>query len=209
MTSSYFDSRATDWDTPDHTTRANTIAQAILRVTQAAPEAIAVDFGSGTGLLARALAAHVSEVVALDNSPGMLAKLAEKCAAAGITNIRGQLFDIDHDMPAPDSCDLVATLMALHHVRDPARFVRAAWQALRGGGHVAIVDLDLDDGEFHTHAADDVFHQGFSREALVTLLASEGFSSVACETAYHIRGVGRSGNEREFSLFMLTASKPA
>ena len=78
MSRDYFNAAAADWDTPQRIERAEKIAEVIRRELRLAPEAVVADYGSGTGLIAAALAPHVARVVALDNAANMLAVLADK-----------------------------------------------------------------------------------------------------------------------------------
>jgi SAM-dependent methyltransferase len=57
-------------------------------LTLALPDDVWLDVGAGGGRYALPLALHVSEVVAIDPSPSMLAALSEDAAEAGIENVR-------------------------------------------------------------------------------------------------------------------------
>ena len=206
MSRDYFNAAAAGWDTPERVARAGEMAEAIGRALPLSREAVLADYGSGTGLVAAALAPQVARVVALDNAPNMLARLAEKCRASGIPNIETRVFDIEAETFEAPFCDVFLSSLVLHHLRSPERFARAAWQALRPGGTVAVIDLDCEGGDFHT-GQDEVHHHGFEREALAAIFSAAGFTELSCETALTIRKQGRSGVERDFSLFMLKGRK--
>lgn len=206
MSLSYFDQHAANWDIPRRIERAETIAAAILRTVAPAADAVVADYGTGTGLLAVALAPHVGQVLALDNSAPMLGVLQDKCQRSGIRNIQPTRCDIERDEIAPALCDLFVSNMVLHHLRSPAQYARAAWRALRPGGTAVVVDLDVDDGEFHA-ADEEVCHPGFDRAALDAIFQAAGFGPARFETVYTMRKAGRSGAERDFSLFMLVARR--
>lgn len=207
MSLDYFNAAAADWDTPLRIARAQRIAGVIRRKLRLAPDAVLADYGSGTGLIAAALAPQVARVVALDNAANMLAVLVDKCRASGITNIETRLCDIEtEDFDAP-FCDVFVSSLVLHHLRSPERYAAAAWQALHPGGVAVVIDLDCDDGDFHT-GPDEVHHHGFERSALTRIFASAGFANPVASTAQTIRKVGRAGVERDFTLFILQARKP-
>lgn len=198
---------AAGWDTPYRIERSKVWADALLREVAANADTVVADYGAGTGLLSFLLAPHVAEVIALDNSPGMLSVLQEKCRVSGLDNIRGQHFDIENEAIAPEICDVFVSCMVLHHLREPQQFAQAAWRALRPGGQVVVIDLDSEGGEFHEDHT-GVYHHGFEREALAGVFAGAGFSAVRFSTVYSIRKTSRSGSERDFPLFMLVANKP-
>ncbi|MBS1209926.1 MAG: Methyltransferase type 11 [Proteobacteria bacterium] len=206
MSQDYFNAAAADWDTPVRIERAVRIAEVILREVHLSPKAVVADYGSGTGLIAAALAPHVARVVALDNAANMLVVLAEKCRASGITNIETRLCDIETEHFDAPFCDVFVSSLVLHHLRSPERYAAAAWQALRPGGLVVLIDLDLDDGDFHT-GNDEVHHHGFERAALAKVFTAAGFVCQSLKTALTIRKVGRAGVAREFTLFILQARK--
>lgn len=206
MSKDYFNAAAAGWDTPERIERAQKIAVVIRRELRLGPDEVVADYGSGTGLVAAALAPWVGRVVALDNAPNMLARLAEKCRAGCIPNIETRVFDIETETFEAPFCDVFLSSLVLHHLPSPERFAWAAWQALRPGGAVAVIDLDSEGGDFHT-GHDEVHHHGFEREALAGIFSDAGFSDLSCETALTIRKRGRAGVERDFSLFMLKAFK--
>ncbi|MDP5239344.1 class I SAM-dependent methyltransferase [Uliginosibacterium sp. 31-16] len=206
MSRDYFNAAAADWDTPVRVERAQKIAEVIRREVRLAPEAVVADYGSGTGLIAAALAPHVARVVALDNAANMLAVLADKCRAGGIANIETRLCDIETDSFAAPFCDVFVSSLVLHHLRSPERYAAAAWQALRPGGVAAVIDLDCEGGDFHT-GHDEVHHHGFERAALVQVFVEAGFARPSVRTALTIRKLGRAGVERDFTLFILQARK--
>lgn len=206
MSKDYFNAAAAGWDTAERIARARGIAEVILRQVPLARDAVVADYGSGTGLVAATLASHAARVIALDNAENMLAVLADKCRASGITNIETRLCDIEADEFPAAFCDVFISSLVLHHLPSSARYATAAWQALRPGGRAVVIDLDLDDGEFHT-GHDKVYHPGFDRAALARIFAAAGFAEPTVATAQTIRKRGRSGVDRDFTLFILQAEK--
>ncbi|TNE91545.1 MAG: class I SAM-dependent methyltransferase [Deltaproteobacteria bacterium] len=160
-----------------------------------------MDFGAGTGLVASKVAPMADAILAVDVSPAMLAKLAEKPELAGKVEVFCQ--DI-LEAPLDRDADLIVSAMAAHHVEDTAGLMRALFAHLRPGGQLALADLDAEDGTFHPPDIEGVFHAGFEREALASLAREAGFADPTFVTACE---VDRDG--RRYPIFLLTATRPA
>ena len=62
--------------------------------------------------------------------------------------------------------DLILSSMAFHHLKDPASMINKLKKNLRPGGVLAVIDLDKEDGSFHSDPANmGVHHFGFSEES--------------------------------------------
>lgn len=101
---------------------------------------VALDMGTGTGLLLPGLLQRAGRVIAVDSAVAML-ELARQTAGdlAGRCDFR--LGDLEHLPVADGEVDAVVCCMVLHHLSKPAEALREAGRALRAGGHLAIVDL--------------------------------------------------------------------
>jgi SAM-dependent methyltransferase len=141
----------------------------------------------------------VAKVFAVDISQSMLDKLAAKPELSGKVETVCQ--DLLHK-PLGKRVDLVVSAMAMHHVQDTAQLVSVFADHLLPGGRVALADLDSEDGSFHPANTEGVFHQGFDREALRSLLEQNGFSEVEYCTAQELH---RDGGH--YSVFLVTALK--
>ena len=199
---STFDERARDWDTPERQARAEVVAAAIGDAVPLAPDTRAIDIGSGTGLLGIALAPHVGEVVLADPSAGMLEVANEKLSAGGPANVSAVRFDLVADPPPGDPFDLVVSLLVLHHLEDTAAALAAIARLLKPGGHLALADLDTEDGTFHSADAEGIHHLGFDRVRLGDLARAAGFTHVEFRTATTIEDEGR-----RYPLFLLIARR--
>jgi len=73
-------------------------------------------------------------------------------------------------------------------------------------GLLAIADLDLDDGQFHSNN-EGVFHFGFDREALRLILMDSGFRNIRSLKAAEIEKPVGNGKNRLFTIFLMTACK--
>ena len=99
------------------------------------------DLGSGEGLVSELLARRCKKVIAVDNSPKMVAFGAAKAKKNGLTNLEFRLGDLEAPPIEPRSVDLVILSQALHHAADPARAIASAHGILRPGGQIVILDL--------------------------------------------------------------------
>lgn len=76
----------------------------------------AIEIGCGVGRLAMPMAERFDDVIGVDISPTMLAKLHENCRVDGISNVRG--FLTDHDWYDHGPADLVYSVLVFQHVED-------------------------------------------------------------------------------------------
>ena len=104
-----------------------------------------LDLGTGTGTGALALAQRFpgAEVTALDLSPELLDRLANKARALGLAErIRPLQADLDHAWPGLGALDLVWASNSLHHMGEPDRVLDEVFAAVRPGGLLAVLELD-------------------------------------------------------------------
>jgi SAM-dependent methyltransferase len=99
---------------------------------------VAVDLGAGTGLLTRALARKIPQVVAVEPDPRMAAVLRERASdeqLAGIRVAEGR----GESIPLPDaSADGVFASSSWHWL-DPERAPREIARVLRDGGRLGVI----------------------------------------------------------------------
>lgn len=186
---------------------ATAVADAIAAAVPLAPEWRALEYGCGTGLVGIRLLPYLRHLVAADLSPGMLAVLREKAAAAGLDRITTQVLDLTSTPPPADRYDLIFSSMALHHIPDVRALVRAFGAMLIPGGWVALADLDSEDGSFHEPDVPGVAHHGFDRSALERWLREAGFTEVTFRTAHSVVKE-REGKSRRYPVFLATALHP-
>ena len=94
-----------------------------------------LDVGTGTGIIAHALAPHVKEVVGLDLSPDMLARAREH-QHANEEFVEG---DIRQAEFAPESFDKITARMVFHHVLTDIELALAnCYRLLRPGGKLIL-----------------------------------------------------------------------
>ena len=185
--------------------RARAVADAIRNAILLSPKMNALEYGCGTGLLSFALQSDLGQIMLADTSQGMLDVLAEKIAAAGLTNMRPLALDLENDSPPAEKYSLIYSLMVLHHINDTKGILSKFHALLEADGYLLVADLDAEDGSFHTDEFADV-HHGFGRAELQQMAETAGFGEVRFSTVYEIKKM-RNGQERMFPVFLMSARK--
>jgi len=197
-----FDASAATWDEqPRRVKLARGVADEIASQIHLSRDMDVLDFGCGTGLLTLALQPLVRSVTGADTSAGMLDVLRGKVHGSGLTNVKTVLLDPHATLSLDTSFHLVVSSMALHHVANLPALLKRFHEQLHASGLVALADQDREDGSFHEDPR-DVYHLGFERSELQTLLAEAGFIDLGASTAI----VTRKGR-RDFPVFLITGHK--
>jgi ubiquinone/menaquinone biosynthesis C-methylase UbiE len=200
-----FDERAPDWDTPRRIARAEEAAQTIAAAIDIPPGCRTIEVGAGTGLLGLALRARLGPLVLADTSDGMLAEAERKIVDGRLDGVSAVHFDVANDAPPPGApFDLVVSLLLLHHVKDTRAALAGMQRLLAPGGQIAAIDLDTEDGSFHSPDAEGVHHHGFDRARLAELARDAGFTDVQVGDGHPIDDEGR-----RYPMFLLTARRRA
>ena len=197
---SRFDAAAADWDKGDLRQQiAAHTADAVIGTIALNDTMSVLDFGAGTGLLTYRVAPHVHSVTAVDTSEKMLEVLQSKSTPEH--QIKTACCDITQ-MPLSETFDGIISSMAMHHVEDTEGFLKTLYDHLNPGGFIAVADLDKEDGSFHAHGNDGVYHFGFDRDKLTEMATKCGFVDAAFTTALTIEKPGRN-----YPVFLFSAYK--
>lgn len=197
-----FDEMATTWDAdPAKVERARVVAELLPQRLELGPATRVLEYGAGTGLVSQALAPHVGSLTLADPSAGMRAAMATKLAD-GALPAGTQIVDWTFDATAPgdERFDLVITVQVLHHVPALEPVLDAFAAVTRPGGHLAVVDLEAEDGSFHGEGFGG--HHGFHREELGRQIEAAGFTGVRFEHAYDLEKDGHA-----YPLFLALATR--
>ena len=195
-----FDEKSKDWDANEMIAMlSSAIGSSILENIPLHDQMRVMDFGAGTGLITSQIAPRVKKIFAVDTSAAMLDKLVTKPELHARVDVVCQ--DII-DNPVDEKFDLIISAMAMHHVNDTARLIQRFSDNLDAGGLIALADLDKEDGSFHPPDTEGVFHSGFDRTELQTLLEKGGFGEINFLTAHTINKEGKN-----FPVFLVTATK--
>ena len=185
---------------------AQDIAQSMIRELTLNPSMDVLDFGCGTGLLTVALQPFVRSITGVDSSQGMLDVFQTKIKEQNLSNVKIKCLDLDKGDVLDVSYNLIFSSMTFHHVKNIMPLLKQLQSVLLPGGQLAIADLDLDEGKFHS-SNEGVFHFGFDRQDLQQMLVTTGFRDVQQHTAAQVERPGDDGQNSVFTIFLMTGLK--
>ncbi|HMH89582.1 MAG TPA: class I SAM-dependent methyltransferase [Streptosporangiaceae bacterium] len=98
--------------------------------------------GTGTGTIALARCFAGADVIAVDQSAGMLARIRSRAAGLGLAGrVATVQADLDAAWPAVEPVDVAWASNVLHELPRPGRVLADAFTALRPGGLLAVAEL--------------------------------------------------------------------
>ena len=200
MKNDYFEHKAGNYEQDkDRVTNVENIANSILNNVHFDKGMNIMDFGSGTGLLLERIAPFVGKITAVDISESMNNELESKRANLGC---KLEIVEMDLTKSKLDKkFDGIVSSMTMHHIKDIKTMFIDFYSLLNENGFIAIADLDLEDGSFHTEDT-GVFHFGFDREVFLNTAVAAGFRNVKITTAsIDHRPQG------DYPVFLLTGNK--
>lgn len=124
-----------------------------------------LEVGPGEGEFLPVLQQHFQSVIALDNSPEMLAKAQALAANNGLKQVRFVLGSTDLLIKNQEQVDCVVVNMVLHHLASPAQMLQDLSQLLRPGGLLIISELCSHEQSWTKDACGDLW-QGFEADDL-------------------------------------------
>ena len=198
-----FDRVAAEWDSnPMRVALARTVAEEIRKAVVLRPDMSVMDFGAGTGLVTLGLLPYVGTITAVDTSGEMLRVLDEKLQALQVHNVHTMLSEVGATLPV-SGFDLIVSSMVLHHISDVPQAFQRLRPCLRSDGWLALVDLDAEDGTFHSDTT-GVYHHGFDRDKVCQWLQTAGFKDTTAREAHRVTRASPSGETRQYTLFLVT-----
>jgi ubiquinone/menaquinone biosynthesis C-methylase UbiE len=202
-----FDQDAVNWDQiPRRVKVAQDVAHSMIQEITLTPDIDVMDFGCGTGLLTFSLQPFVRSITGVDSSQGMLDVFKTKIKEQNLNNVKAEFIDLDNGDVLTNSYHLIVSSMTLHHIKNIAPLLEQFYSILFPSGQLAIADLDLDDGQFHSNN-EGVFHSGFDRKELHQIFIDMGFRDVRHRTAAQVEKTVGDGSTRLFTLFLITGIK--
>ena len=138
-----WDERVSAWEEVAATPAFQGLQQRVLREARPTPSDIALDLGAGTGLLTIPLARQVSEVIAVDISSAMLARLRQRADESQVTNLTCIEADLRVLPLDDDSVTLAVSNYTFHHLADAEKELALAEvrRILAPGGRLVVCDM--------------------------------------------------------------------
>ncbi len=136
-------------------------------------DAVAVDFGCGTGEAAEWLAPVVGKVIAVDREQAMLAAARKRLKR--FRNVEFRQGDLLSPPLKAGEAHLGVVMLVFHHADDPAAMLRAMAPCFRPGGALLVVDMVKHDRAAYQQSMGHR-HLGFSEDELARFARGSGFS---------------------------------
>ena len=201
-----FDKKAKDWDDNRRIQRSKVIAEKIIDYVNLQETFSGLEFGCGTGLISLNLYDKLGKITCIDTSSGMIKQLEDKVTEHNLDKITVTQLNINDDHDLKSEYDIIYSSMSLHHVTSLEETLQNFYDLLQDGGQLCIVDLDKEDGSFHSQESNFLGHNGFEQKELSQLLEQVGFNNIMSETFYNDeRSIGN--RNIEYSLFIMKAQK--
>ncbi|MFN4241657.1 MAG: ArsR/SmtB family transcription factor [Tepidisphaerales bacterium] len=162
-------------------------------------DAVVADLGCGTASLARRLAPFIRKVIAVDNSPEMLAAARSRCA--DLPNVDVQAGELSALPLETASCHGALLVLALTYAHQPEAVIAEAARILRPAGTLVLVDLLPHTRNDFQHDFNQL-HPGFDLERVKGWCTSAGLS------VRRARPIPPPLNAKGPALFLTSARKP-
>ncbi|MGB5145611.1 MAG: metalloregulator ArsR/SmtB family transcription factor [Porticoccaceae bacterium] len=135
-----------------------------------------IEVGPGEGELLADLAPRFSRVIALDNSPAMLARARDFAGRRGLDPIEFVLGDTAAGLRRGLRAPLITLNMVLHHNASPARMFADLAALLTPGGSLLVTELCAHDQDWARTACGDLW-LGFEPQALTEWAVAAGLKA--------------------------------
>lgn len=192
----HFNETANEWDTPEKITLNEKYSARIKSLIPLKVKNKILDFGCGTGLLISNFKNKENILMGVDTSEGMLEVYNKKFK--NVTNAKSYLLNLEENDFSENKFDLILSSMAFHHLKRPDLMITKLKAMLNKEGTIAIIDLDEEDGSFHSDPKNmGVFHSGFSNETTKQWAEKENFKNFHREIIHTI-----DKNNKKYPVFL-------
>ena len=164
-----------------------------------------LDYGCGTGLLGYKTINNVETITFCDSSEGMLEMVEKKRDYFNFKNVNVLNADFTKDSLPEKGFDLILSMLVLHHIPQIEKIISQFKQTMNNGGIFCWIDLDKEDGSFHTDNS-NIPHFGFSKDEIDRLLKMNNLTEkfFSKDLFYHKE---TEEGIKKYPLFVLIAQK--
>ena len=201
-----YDLMAENFDTEERIKRSRIFADEFKKYISDGKNKSAIEFGCGTGLVGFELINKFKCFIFIDSSIGMIKKVEQKLLDMKTGKAQAICCDLMKESPENISGDYIISSLVLHHIIETEVILTHLFNLLNKDGHLLIIDVDTDNGNFHAHRSDFHGHNGFEHTSLINLCGKIGFKETKIKTFYHNSRI-INGDEKQYSLFIMDAVK--
>lgn len=158
----------------------NDFIQSLVEFCAPKPDAVALDIGTGPGVIAKELAPHVDRVIGIDLSEEMITRASAE--HQDISNLSFDVGDVHNLQFDDESFDLCVGRMVFHHVADCDAGVQEMHRVLKPGG-MAVICEGVPPDHLTRERYEEIFaikekRHTFSEAELINLLDRNGFGDI-------------------------------
>lgn len=201
-----FKGRAQNWDSDSRVKRAEIVAKKIDEIVGDKKELSFMEYGCATGLLSFNLCNKFRKLTLMDSEEEMLGVVKEKIKTYQTDNVFPVLIDLTKEIYTQEKFDFIVTSMTLHHILDIENIIKIFYNLLNQNGILCIIDLDKEDGSFHSNEKNFNGHNGFEHKEIEETLKNVGFSDIKIETFFEGQKI-QEEKKIPYSLFYAVGEK--
>lgn len=177
-----YQDRIKELETDDIIKRSKIVANKINNLIEKQKNISVMEYGCGTGLIGFDLCSECNKMVLIDSNEEMINIIKEKIKLFKINNVTPIQLDLTKEPYKKEKFDLIFISLTLHHIIDIEDIIKKFYNLLNDNGSLCIIDLDKEDGSFHSNQVDFKGHNGFEHEEIKNVLNKTGFSNIQIET---------------------------
>lgn len=197
MSNNYFDEVAKVWNTKERANRTFAVYEKMFKyLGENLREKIALEIGSGDGLLATLLSENFKQIDCVESSSKMREESLKRINEMKIENI--SINDEKFLENSIGKYDIIYSLTVFHHIVDVDTELKLLREHLTAGGKIIIMDLDTVSPDFHKDFPNFDGHDGFSRAEMENYFKNAGF----IPTNYEILWNGKN-EDIDFKIFLM------
>ena len=198
----HFSTLAQKWDdNPNRIRYSEAISAYIRKRIDRDQRLTALELGAGTGTLSIMLEKEFSRIDLLDGTLEMVDRMQTKLKEMGLYHLVPVHQSFEEFNPIK-TYDVVYSAMFLHNIIDTEFVLKRLYDLTNGSGKVFLCDLYSEDGRFHPHTAEGVYHHGFDPDDLANRMKKIGFTINNIQTVYNF-----DKNDRLYPMFVIEGTK--